>query len=50
MKKGLAIGLSIFGAVVLIIVFAIANILSTRGHMIELEEQFKAQYVSNQSN
>lgn len=50
MKKGLAIGLSIFGAVVLIIVFTIANILSTRGHMIELEEQFKAQYVSNQSN
>ncbi len=50
MKKGLVVGLSVLGAIILIVVFSVANILSIRGNMIELEEQFKAQYVSNQSN
>ena len=50
MKKGSIIGLSILGVFILIVIFSVGSILSTRGNIIELEEQFKAQYVANQSN
>ena len=50
MKTGAKIGLGILGVVVLIIILSISTILSVRGNMVELEEQFKAQYSSNQSN